>query len=105
MTLLGSTKEDADKDKDGEDVPKLEFVEVVLVHCNLVKNGYQHTPKVLFTFVANKRLDQLKNISRHSLRMWNTINNEFSSVEIWFTGQVSKELEIEDNINLTLIIG
>ena len=38
--LLGSTKKDADKDKDEEIVPKLESVEVVLVHYNLVKNDY-----------------------------------------------------------------
>ena len=38
MKLLGSTKTDLDKDKDGEKVLKLESVEVVLVHCNLVKN-------------------------------------------------------------------
>ena len=43
MKLLGSTKKDVDKDKDRENVPKLESVEVVLVHCNLVKNDYQHT--------------------------------------------------------------
>ena len=54
MKLLGSTKKDVDKDKDGEIVPKLESVEVVLVHCNLVKNDYQHTSKVLFSFVPNK---------------------------------------------------
>ena len=35
MKLLGSTKKDADKDKDEEVVPKLESVEAVLVHCNL----------------------------------------------------------------------
>ena len=35
MNLLGSAKKDVDKDKDGEDVPKLESVEVVLIHCNL----------------------------------------------------------------------
>ena len=40
MRLLGSTKKDVDKDKDVEDVPKLESVEVVLVHCNLIKNDY-----------------------------------------------------------------
>ena len=51
--LLGSTKKDVDKDKDGEDVPKLESVEVVLVHCNLVNNSYQQASKVLFTFVPN----------------------------------------------------
>ena len=39
MKLLGSTKKDIDKGKDGENVPKLESVEVVLVHCNLVKNN------------------------------------------------------------------
>ena len=41
MKLLGSTKKDLDQDKDGEDVPKLESVEVVLVHCNLVNKKYQ----------------------------------------------------------------
>ena len=46
--LLGSTKKDVDQDKDGEDVPKLESVEVVLVHCSLVSNSYQQTSKVFF---------------------------------------------------------
>ena len=46
MGLLGSTKKDVDKDKNGEIVSKLEFVEVVLVHCNLIKNDYQHSSKV-----------------------------------------------------------
>ena len=35
MKLVGSSKKDVDQDKDREDVPKLESVEVVLVHCNL----------------------------------------------------------------------
>ena len=85
MKLLGSTKKDADKDKDGDIVPKLESVEVFLVHCNLVKNGYQHTSKVLFSFVPNKQFGQLINISPHSLTMMNTVNTEFSFVEFWFT--------------------
>ena len=52
--LLGSAKKDVDKDKDGEDAPKLESVEVVLVHYDLVNNSYQEAFKVLFTFVPNK---------------------------------------------------
>ena len=40
MQLLGSAKKDVAKDKDGENVPKLVSLEVVLVHCNLVKNDY-----------------------------------------------------------------
>ena len=105
MRLLGSTKKGVDKDKDGKNEPKLESVEVVLVHCNLVKSNYQHTSKVLFTFVPNKQFGQLINISPHSLTMMNTVNTEFSSVEVLFTDQASKALEIEDNVNLTLIIG
>ena len=105
MKLLWSTKEVVDKDKNGENVPKLESAEVVLVQCNLVRNDYQHTSKVLFTFVPNKEFGQLINISPHSLTMMNTVNTEFSSVEVWFTDQASKALEIEDNVNLTLIIG
>ena len=50
MKSLGSTKKDVDKDKDEEIVPKLESVEVVLVHWILVKNDYQHTSKVLFIY-------------------------------------------------------
>ena len=104
MTLLGNTKKDVDKDKDGENVPKLESAEVVLVLCNLVKSDYQHTSKVLFTFVPNKQFGQFINVSPHSLTMMNTVNTEFCSAEVWFTDQVSKALEIEDNVTLTLII-
>ena len=105
MKLLGNTKRDVDSDKNSENVPKLESVKVVLVHCNLVKNDYQHTSKVLFSFILNKQFGQLINISLHSLTMMNTDNTEFSFVEVWFTDQTSKALEIEDNVNLTLAIG
>ena len=54
MRLLGSTKKDVDTDKNREIVPKLKSVEVVLVHCNLVKNDYQRSSKVLFSFVSSK---------------------------------------------------
>ena len=105
MKLLGSTNKVVDKNKNGENVPKLESVEVILVHCNLVKNEYHHASKVLFSFVPNKKFGQLLNISPHVFTMMNTINTEFSSVEVWFTDQSSKALEIEDNVNFTLIIG
>ena len=86
-------------------MPKLKSVKVVLVDCNLVKNNYQQASKVLFTFVPNKRFGELLNISPYTLTMMNTVNTEFSSVEVWFTDQSSKALEIEDNVNLALIIG
>ena len=105
MKLSGSAKKDVGKDMDCKNVPKLESVELVLVHCNLLKNDYQHTSKVLFTFVPNKQFGQLIIVSLHSLIMINTVNTEFSFLEVWFTDQASKVLEIEDNVNLMLIIG
>ena len=105
MKLLGSTKKDVDSDKNSENVPKLESAEVVLVHCNLVENDYQHSSKVLFSFIPNKQFGQLINISLNSLTMMNAANTEFPYVEVWFTEQTSKPLEIEGNINLTQIIG
>ena len=104
MKLLGSTKKDVDSNKNSENVPKLESVEVVLVHCNLVKNDYQHTSKVLFSFVPNKQFGWLINITPHSLMTMTTVNTEFSFVEVWFTDQASKALKIKDNVNLTLTI-
>ena len=105
MTLLWSTKKDVDQDKDGQNVTKLESLEIVLVLCNLVKTDYQHISKVLYTFVPNKQFRQLINILSNSLTMMSTVNTEFSSVEVLFTDQVSKALEIENNANLTIIIG
>ena len=100
MKLLGSKKKVVDKDENSENVPKLESVEVVLVHCNLVKSDYQHASKVLFSFVPNKEFGQLLNVSRHVFTMMNTTNTEFPSVQVWFTDQSSKALEIENNVNL-----
>ena len=97
MKLLGSTK------KHGENVPKLQSVEVVLMHFNLGNNSYQQASKVLFTFVPYKQLGQLITISPHLLTMLKTINAEFQSIPVWFTDQNNRPLEIKHSVNITLI--
>ena len=105
MQLLGSSKKVVDKNKNGELSPRLETFDVVLVHCSLVDNNYQQASKVLFTFVPNKQFGQLITITPHSPTMLKTTNAEFSFIEIWFTDQNNRPFEIEDNVNITLIIG
>ena len=105
MQLLGSSKKDIDQNKDGKIVTRLETVEVVLVHCNLVNNNYQQASEVFFTFVPNKQFAQLNTITPHSLTVLKTSNAEFSFIETCFTDQNNRPLEIEDNVNITLIIG
>ena len=96
MKLLGGTSNIIDADKNSENVPRLENVEVVLVHCNLV---YEQHSRVLFTFVPNKQYGQLISISPHSLVFLKTVKTDFSEIEIWFTDQNNNALEIEDNVN------
>ena len=85
MQLLGSSKNVLDKNRNGELVPRLETVEVVLVHCNLVNNNYQQASKVLFTFVPNKQFGKLITITPHSPTILKTTHAEFLFIEIWFT--------------------
>ena len=73
-------KKDVDKDKDEKDVPKLEYVEVGLVHCSLVNNTYQQASKVLSSFAPIKQFGQLITISSHLLTMLKTTNAEFQSI-------------------------
>ena len=107
MRLLGSSTGtiDGDNNGDSELVPKLESVDLVLVHCNLVNNSYQQASKVLFTFVPNKKYGQLITVSPETLIMLKTVNTEFSFIEIWFTDQDNRPLEIEDSVNISLIVG
>ena len=104
VKLLGSTKDTIDADKNSENVPRLENVEVVLVHCNLVNNCYQQHSRVLFTFVLTKQYGQLISISLHSLVFLKTMNTDFLEIEVWFTDQNNNALEIKDNVNMSLII-
>ena len=105
MRLLGSSADTIDGDKNSELVPKLESVDLVLVHCNLVNNSHQKASKVLFTFVPNKKYSQLINVSPETLIMLKTVNTECSFIEIWFTDQDNRPLEIEDSVKISLIIG
>ena len=101
MKLLGSTESKTTKDKNGENVPHLEIVELVLVHCNVVNNDYQQDSRILFIFVPNKSFGSLLEISPTNQFFLKTFNSEF---KIWFIDQTSKSLELEDKINITLII-
>ena len=81
-------------------MPKLESVEVLLVHCNLVNDNYQQASKVLFTFVPNKQFVQLINTSPYSLTMLNTTNMEFYLLKY---GLLIKITSINLKLNTMLI--
>ena len=104
MKLLRSSKNKITRGKNGENVPHLEITEVVLVHCNIVNNDYQQDSRVLYTFVPNKSFSSLLQISPTNHIFLKTFNSEYNEIEVWFTDQNSKPLEIEDRINSTMVI-
>ena len=104
VELLGSNKNKITKNKNSENVPRLEITELVLVHCTIVKNDCEHDSRILYIFVPNKSFCQLLDISPKTFTFLKTFNSEFSYIEIWFTDQNSKPLDIEGSRNITLHI-
>ena len=104
MKLLGSTESKITGEKNGENVPHLEIVELVLILCNIVNNNNQQNSRILYTFAPNKPFGSLLEISPSSHIFLKTFNSEFQEVKVWFTDQNNNPLEVEDKINLTLII-
>ena len=88
MKLLGSNKRKIAKDKNGENVPNLEIMEVALVHCNIVNNNYQKDSSVLYKFIPNKWFRQLLHISRKNVIILKNLIQNFHI----FTDQNSKLL-------------
>ena len=77
MKLVGSTKSNITMNKNGENVPHLEINEVVLIHCNIANNDYQHDSRTLYPFFPNKSFDQLLNISPKNFIFFKKFNAEF----------------------------
>ena len=56
----------------------------MLIHCKVVNNSYQQKSRVLYTFVPNKSLGQLLDISPKNFIFLKTFDSEFSYIEVWF---------------------
>ena len=104
MKLLGTAKSKITNAKNAENGPHLEINEVILVYCNIGSNDFQQDLRVnsvlfLINLLLNYQIFYPKNFI-----FLKTFDSEFSYVELWFTDQNCKALEIEDKINITLVI-
>ena len=99
MRLLGDGPI-IDTTKNGENIPKLEIVRNVLVFCNLVQNVYLQDSKLLFSFVPNSRFGSLLSVTPQVLKYCDTIDSIFDYIEISFTDQNGRPLQIDDDISL-----
>lgn len=90
----------------GQNIPNLENVESVFVHCNLVDNKYSTYSRLLYTFSPQKsKFGDLISVSPNFPRWVNCFNSSFNTIEIWFTSQDNKMLDIIDpKITITLLL-
>ena len=77
IKLIGNIKNEINKDENVENGPHLELTGIVLVHCNIVNNGYQQNARVLYTFDSNKSFRQLLNISPKLFLFLKPFDSEF----------------------------
>ena len=84
-------------------MPHLEITKVVLLHFNIANNNSQQNSAVLYIFVSNKSFGQLSDISPKKIKFLKTFESKFSYIEVWFTDESFKPLEIEDKTNITLV--
>ena len=101
VKLFANKKTQQTRPKNGENVPSIEIVEVVLVQYNLVDNQYQQKSEV---FTPNKSYIYLLNFEPSNLAFLKAYNTEFDEIIINIMDQNGRQLEIEDRINLTLLI-
>ena len=74
------------------------------IFCNLAQNAYLQDSKLLFSFVSNSRFGSLLSIIPQVLKYCETDDSIFDYIEILFTGQNGRPLEIDDDITASIII-
>ena len=104
MKVLGCPKSKITKDENGENIPRLEIAEVLLVHCKIVNNNYQQHLRFLYTFAPSKLFGQLSDISDKNSIFLKNFDLECLYIEVWFIDQYSKLPEIKDKISTNLTI-
>ena len=103
MRLLGDGPI-IDTTKNRENVPKLENVRNVFIFSNLVENTYLQDSKLLFSFVPDSRFVNVLSITPLVLKYCNTVDPIFDYVQISFTDQNGRPLQIDDDITVSTTI-
>jgi len=106
MKLVGSDKKVIDGvfHKDLPLVPHLEQVDVVNVHCNMVDNESQADSKLLYSFTPSSSYGSLLTKEPSVSLFCKTLPSKFRTVHVWLTDQDNRDLYVEDNINIMLIL-
>lgn len=94
-----------DTEKNFENPPKIETVEKILVHCDLVKNDFQpENRNLLFTFTPNELIGRLISPQIYFPVFKESRSANVRDVKVWLTNQNNEPLVFEDSWSVTLIL-
>ena len=88
----------------GNLVPKIEKVDTVLIHCNLVNNQIVSDSSILHSFIPNQSFGTILEVKPNYPQWRFARNATFNEIEVWFTDQSGNALAMEDNILVELQI-
>ena len=77
---------------------------VSVPHLYIKCNSYQENSRVLYALVPNKFFGQLLSISPKNFIFLKSFDLGLSCIDVWFTDQDFKLLEIEDKVNIPAVI-
>lgn len=96
--VLGFSNQLITNTSTGDLVPQIERVEVVMVHCNMAQNNFTQDSSLIYSFVPNSAYGTQLH-QRPRFPIWRQARKTSErSIDIWFTDQLYRPLEIEDNI-------
>ena len=84
--------------------PSTERLHNIIINYNLAENNYDYTSNALYTFTPDQSFGTLLSVRRY-YPIWTSCRNaSFNYIEVWFTDQDNRPLEIEDKVTITLHI-
>ena len=90
--------------KNLDNPPKIEKVEKILVHCDLVRNDYQSMGNLLFTFTPDVAYGRLLSPKVYFPVWKQTRNATVKEIRVWLTDQNNVPIEFEDSWSVTLLL-
>ena len=92
-----------DEEKNLENPPKIDTVEKIMVHCNLVRNEFDEFANLLFTFKPSGAYGRLLSPQIFYPIWKKTRNSSDREIRIWLTDQDGNPLQFEDNWSATIL--
>ena len=90
--------------KNFENPPRIENVEKIKVHCDLVHNQVQTDSRMLYSFTPKSGIARLESPKIY-FPIWKTTRaTKVDEIRVWLTNQLDEPLDVEDEWSVTILL-